>query len=104
MRLLVFIVCALVSITADADMPLSAPERVTVCSRSGTFCGVSDPAEQLTRVGPRESEGQPWTIKGWHRWFFVSDDGECAVVGYGGMNLVPRSVSLEEKVLAFYCR
>lgn len=45
-----------------------------------------------------------WKIPGWHRWLFVSDDGESVVVGYDGMNLVPLDVTLDEPVLFFYHR
>jgi len=45
-----------------------------------------------------------WTVAGWHRWLFVSDDGKSVVAGYGGMNLVPVDVTLKERVLFFYNR
>ncbi len=45
-----------------------------------------------------------WSIPGWHRWLFVSDDGESTVVGYSGMNIVPANVTLKEPVLFFYSR
>ena len=35
---------------------------------------------------------------------FVSDDGETAVVGFEGMNLVPPNSSLQLEVLRFYKR
>jgi hypothetical protein len=47
---------------------------------------------------------KPWKIAGWHQWMFLSDDGESAVIGYEGMNLIPQDVQLSEPVLFFYNR
>ena len=102
MKILLALCLALSAIPALADTPLRPPKKFTTCSPAGTVCATSDPATSLTVVSPRASKQQPWTIPGWHRWLFVSDDGQSVVVGYAGMNLVPRGVTLEEPVLFFY--
>ena len=89
---------------ARADSPLPAPARLTMCSPSKTYCAVSDPDTNLTVVSARNSNEALWRIPGWHRWVFVSDDGKSVVTGYGGMNLVPRDVKMDEVVLRFYHR
>lgn len=102
MKFLIALIAASVSFAALADTPLTPPEMRTVCSRSGKICATSDPTTNLTVVTSKSSQQKPWTIPGWHRWLFVSDDGRSLVVGYGGMNLVPIDVSLQEPVLFFY--
>jgi hypothetical protein len=87
-----------------ADEPMPPPARTTTCSPSKTYCAVSDPASAKTTVSKRGAKQTLWTIDGWHRWIFVSDDGESIVVGYEGMNLVPRDVRMDEPVLRFYHR
>jgi hypothetical protein len=43
-----------------------------------------------------------WSVPGWHRWIFVSDDGQTIAFGYDGMNLVPRDVTLSEPIIYIY--
>ncbi|UWX03895.1 hypothetical protein H1235_15710 [Pseudoxanthomonas sp. NC8] len=89
---------------ARADEPLPPPARTTTCSPSGNFCAVSDPVQNITLLSRSGSDRILWSIPGWHRWLFLSDDGESFVVGYSGMNLVPMDVTLAEPVLFFYNR
>ena len=96
------LIVAFVAAPALADTPLPPPEKLTICSSAGKVCATSDPSTNVTLVSSQISRQKPWTIPGWHRWLFVSDDGESVVVGYGGMNLVPVDVTLKEPVLFFY--
>ncbi|MNM34988.1 hypothetical protein D3C81_456500 [compost metagenome] len=96
------LIVAFLAAPALADTPLPPPEKQTICSPSGNACATSDPATNFTLVSSHASRQMPWTIPGWHRWLFVSDDGESVVVGYGGMNLVPVDVTLKEPVFLFY--
>ncbi len=95
------LIIAFFSCTALADAPLQPAERKVNCSPNGNFCATSDPLEKVTVI---KGDSVSWTVPGWHRWLFVSDDGESVVIGYEGMNLVPIDVSLEEKVIFFYHR
>jgi len=88
--------------SAFADEPLPPPEKMTVCSPTKNLCAMSDPTSSKTFVSSQPPKGKSWVIPGWHRWLFVSDDGESVVVGYDGMNLAPLDVSLDEPVLYFY--
>lgn len=90
--------------TVLADTPLPSPERLEVCSANKIVCAVSDPVANETVASSAKSREVLWTLPGWHRWLFVSDDGMSVVVGYSGMNLVPVEVTLEEPVLFFYRR
>ncbi len=87
-----------------ADTPLSPPEKFTVCSPGGNICATSDPGSSVTVVSTQRPKKTLWTLPGWHRWLFVSDDGESVIVGYAGVNLVPVDVSLNEPVFIFYHR
>jgi hypothetical protein len=87
---------------ALADTPPLPPKKLIACSPARTLCATSDPATNVTLVSPQASGQKPWPIPGWHRWLFLSDDGESVVVGYDGMNLVPLDVTLNEPVLFFY--
>lgn len=102
MKRLLVLVAALLVAPAFADSPLPTPETLTVCSPTGNLCAKSDPATKTTLVSSPTSLQKPWTIPGWHRWLFVSDDGESVVVEYEGMNLLPVDVTLGEQVLFFY--
>ena len=87
-----------------ADTPLPPPKILKVCSADRNICAVSDPATNKTVISSVAPRQALWTLPGWHRWLFVSDDGISAVAGYSGMNLVPLNVTLDEPVLFFYRR
>lgn len=87
---------------AFADAPLPPPDRVVACASSGAVCAESDPKSNVTRV-VRQSDGALlWSVPGWHRWIFVSEDGRSMALGYSGMNLVPRNVDMNLDVMRFY--
>jgi hypothetical protein len=92
----------MLSTNALADEPLPQPSEVIACSASGDFCATSNPLQKVTSVRHKGAEDVLWTLPGWHRWLFVSNDGESVVVGYDGMNLVPQNSTLDVPVLFFY--
>lgn len=102
MKVLLALLLSFSSLAAFADTPLPPPALQTTCSASEVICAVSDPVANATVVSSRAPTPRTWTIPGWHRWVFPSDDGVSVVVAYGGMNLVPRDVELSEPVLFFY--
>ena len=104
MKSSIALLAAFLASPALADTPLPPPEKLTVCSADRNLCATSDPATNVTLVSPQAPGQQSWSIPGWHRWLFLSDDGESVVVGYDGMNLVPVDVTLSEPVLFFYNR
>ena len=95
---------ALLAAPTLADTPLPPPEKRTTCSPSGKVCVTSDPAKNSTVLSSKTSREGRWTIPGWHRWIFVSEDGKSVVIGHDGMSLVPLNVTLKEPVLFFYNR
>lgn len=104
MKSSIALIAALLANPAFADTPLPPPKKLTTCSAAGRLCATSDPATNVTLVSPQASGLAPWSIAGWHRWLFLSDDAESVIVGYAGMNLVPVDVTLDEPVLFFYNR
>jgi len=104
MKVSLALLLVLLAAPAIADTPLPPPEKQTTCSPSNKVCATSDPAKNLTTVSSKNSHHDHWTIPGWHRWVFVSDDGKSVVVGHNEMNLVPVEVTLKEPVLFFYNR
>lgn len=103
-RLAIALSLAWIAAPACADSPLPPPQTRTECSPSGMVCATSDLARGITEVRRKGSRQPLWSIAGWHRWFFVSDDGESLVVGHEEMNLVPTWVTLAEPVLFFHRR
>jgi hypothetical protein len=103
-RPLLAIAFAFAASGARADEPLPAAKKHTVCSPSKKFCAVSDPKKNITTVTAKKGGKALWSIPGWHRSLFVSDNGESLVVGYNGLNLVPVDVTLAEPMLRFYKR
>ena len=104
MKVSLGLLLVLLAVPAIADTPLPPPEEQTTCSPSKKVCATSDPAKNLTTVSSKNSRQDHWTIPGWHRWLFVSDDGKSVVVGHNEMNLVSVEVTLKEPVLFFYNR
>ncbi|WP_267220326.1 hypothetical protein [Dyella silvae] len=98
--LLVYLACF--AGTALADAPLPPPTKTVVCSHSGEFCAASDPGTQMTSITRRGVPGPLWAIPGWQRWLIVTDDGQRVVIGYGGLNLVPKEAPLSTPVPLFY--
>lgn len=87
-----------------ADAPLPPPAKVVQCSASGAVCAESDPATDRTVVRRRGVSQPLWSVHGWHRWLFVSNDGQSLVAAYDGLNLVPANSDLRLEVLRFYVR
>jgi hypothetical protein len=90
-----------------ADAPLPPAEIKTVCSRNGFFCAVMEPDTKLTTVYRRRAGGVNetlWSMAGWYRVAFLSNDGEYLVTGYDGVNLLPLDYKKDEVMLSFYDR
>ncbi|KQV56401.1 MULTISPECIES: hypothetical protein [unclassified Duganella] len=92
------------SAPAGADEPLDLPVKIVTCSKSGAFCAESDPKTNRTSVRRQDSSTVLWTVDGWYRWMFVSNDGRSFVVARDGMNLVPADADLKFEVLRIYDR
>lgn len=46
-----------------------------------------------THVLESASRRELWSMPGWFRWLFVSNDGTCVATGYDGLNLIPHDYS-----------
>ena len=66
-----------------------------------------DPEQKVTTVVRRRAGGvsQPlWSMDGWFRVAFVSNDGEYLVTGYDGGNLLPLKYKKDQVMISFYDR
>lgn len=104
LRFTLAIAILLVGQLARADEPLPPPQKVVVCSTSGEICAESDPRAGRTVVIRKSGRKPLWSIKDWHRSFFVSDDGQSLVVAHDGLGLVPTDSDLRLEVLHFYAQ
>jgi|GEM_PF-748743 len=91
---------------ARADAPLPPPAPHTARSPSKAVEAESDPVTGLTTVfrvvgGTRE---KAWSMPGWYRALHVADDGEHLVLGFDGLNLLPRNAPDTLVVLRFVRR
>jgi|SRR6267378_8314886 len=86
---------------ARADEPLPAPQRHQVASPNGRMLAVSDPT-MGTKIIEAGSGKELWSMPGWYRWLFVSNDGRHVATGYNGMNLIPQNFSPELVLITFW--
>ena len=89
--------------SAYGDAPLPGPVRHTVCAPSNAFCVTSDPESGTFAHAPDASiENRSWSMEGWFRVIYVSDDPEILVTGFDGVNLVPLEAPGEVEILHFW--
>ncbi len=91
---------------AHADTPLPPPALHTAASPSKAVEAETDPVAGLTTVyrvvgATRE---KAWSMPGWYRALHVADDGEHLVLGFDGLDLVPRDAPDALVVLRFVRR
>lgn len=92
---------------AFADVPPPVPEAKAVCSLNGFFCALMDPNHNLTTVVRRRAGGvaEPlWSMSGWFRVAYISNDGEYLVTGFDGGSLLPPNYKRSQVMLSFYDR
>jgi hypothetical protein len=74
---------------AHGDEPLSPPTLKTDCSPSGEICSEMDPHKgTIVYRMTEEKRIVLWTMPGWFRAAYISDDGIHMVTGYDGLNLL----------------
>jgi hypothetical protein len=86
--LFAFSLLAILSTAALADMPLPPPKEVKVFSNNKAYMVISTPNAK-TWVVEVKTNRELWSMPGWNRWIFVSNDGRNVVTGYSGINLLP---------------
>lgn len=87
---------------AMADSPLPPPTKVTACSPSGEYCATSDPATRETILSRRGQTTPLWKVGGWYAWIFVTNDGNRIIIGYPGLNLIPKGTDIHADVFRIY--
>jgi hypothetical protein len=91
----------LLSRPAQADEPLSPAQRHQVASPNGRIVAISDP-QTGTRIVEAATGKELWSMPGWYRWLFVSNDGRHVATGYNGMNLIPQDFTPELVLITFW--
>jgi hypothetical protein len=100
MRALVFLLSITVALcAARGDEPLPPPTKVIATSPNGRIRAVSDPKANVARVEDAKSHKLLWSLPGWHRAFFVANDGKHLVTEYYGLNLIPTGFFIGHIVL-----
>jgi hypothetical protein len=100
-RLFTIITGLVLSHNSYADSPPVAPMLTRECSLNGVYCIESDPEKNLTTITKKGAASPIGRISGWHRWMFISNEGNV-VIGYDGVNLVPIDIKMTEPVFYFY--
>jgi len=89
-----------------ADMPLPPPADISVYSENKQYIGISYAKKDKTVCyqinGNKRKE--IWSIKGWNRSFYISDDGNYLIIGYSGLNLLSRDYKPEWTAISIWCK
>jgi hypothetical protein len=101
MRVIVFLVFALVNSAVRGDTPLPPPGKVSATSPNGAIHAVSDP-KAGTSVEDVKLHKVLWRLPDWHRALFVADDGKYLVTEYDGLNLIPTDFGDDLVLFTFY--
>jgi hypothetical protein len=94
-----------VSLTTQADSPMTAPSNQIIWSRNHRYYALSDVKnDQVTGYqGSVQGRGKKlWMQKGWVRNAFLTHDGQHFIVGYPGQNLLSLQHAPNETMLWFY--
>ena len=87
-----------------ADTPLPKPETFHVCDKTVTYCASLNP-EEGTRVYRMEGKSRSkelYEVPSWSRSAALSEDGEYLIIGYSGLNLVPKDVKRSEVMVTIW--
>jgi hypothetical protein len=101
--LLLSMVFLVLSDICRADSPLPAPTRRVVLSPNGAISAISDPGVRTTVFQDTATGKTLWQLPSWERSLFIANDGKHAVVGFGGLNLIPQN-NPEQVVLFTFWR
>ena len=99
----IFVLTLFAVSTVYADRALRPPATHEVVSRNNAFTVVSDP-EKGTWVLDNATKQKRWSMAGWYRRIFVSNDGNYVVTGYNGINLIPLSYTDNLVLFTFWER
>lgn len=88
---------------ALGDEPLQPPSQHEIVSGNKAITVVSSPSGG-TYVLESSSRRELWSMPGWFRWLFVSNDGTCVATGYDGLNLIPQDYSDDLVLVTFWQR
>jgi len=98
-----FVALVLVPSVAMADAPPSLPATHEISSANQAIQVISSPDEG-THILERVSQQELWSMPGWFRSLFVSNDGDYLVLGYDGISLIPQDYTDDLVLLTFLHR
>lgn len=103
-QLILALVLLLCSSVSAADEPLQAPAAKRVCNHDISYCAYLDPEQDtvIYKVEGNYKLSEAYQIKGWHRSFHISPNGQHVVIGFAGLNLLPKSVKPNQVMLSIY--
>lgn len=99
--IVIFALAMFAVVAAQADTPLPTPSAHEAISKNSAFVAISSPTNG-TRVLNKATKQELWSMAGWFRWLFVSNDGNHVVTGYDGMNLIPIDYTDDLVLLTFW--
>lgn len=93
------------SISVFSDAPLPSPETWKLCNTTISFCASLDPKSNTASIYKIEDNFESksmYKISGWSRSALLSENGDYFILGYDGLNLVPKSVEKSQVILTIY--
>jgi hypothetical protein len=100
MKYLILQLAAAMTTSVWADSPIAPPEKHSVLSANEKYEVVSDP-KQGTKSIEKSTQRILWEMPKWHRYLFLSNNGEYAASVYDGY-LLPLSYDKKMTLLTFY--
>ena len=104
MKKVIISTLAFLAFDTFADAPLSKPEIFRVCDKTVTYCASLNPEEGTTvyRIEAPFKPKEMYKVSSWSRSATLSEDGEYLIIGYSGLNLVPKDVKPSEVMFTIW--
>jgi len=101
--IIIFVLAIFAAKVVYADTPLPPPATHKAVSHNQAFTVVSSP-KKGTWVLHNATNRKLWSMVGWYRLIFVSNDGDYVVTGYDGLNLIPLDCNDDLVLFTFWKR
>ncbi len=102
-KYLLFSIGVVMLSVANADSPMEQPYEHLICSNSKHYCAYLNPLTNVKVFNVKENDVPArviWTVPGWHRYSYLSDDGKYFVSSYG--SLLPRNNNQNINILRIW--
>ena len=107
MKTYVALICFVVSASVGlADAPLPLPIEQEICNKTNSYCAVIslENGSSVYENGNERKKRKIYSIPGWHRDPYLSENGEYFAAGYSGLSLVPLDVNENTIILTIWKR